>query len=66
MTEYKKGEQISVTLRGNQKPITATFLGWKPNLQEKDQVYLVVKWNNEERMIHDIFIGEINGKQFTA
>jgi hypothetical protein len=64
--KLQKGEEISVTLRGNEKPIQATFLGWLPNLQETDQVFLVVEWNGQERKIHDIFIGEINGNQFTA
>lgn len=60
------GEEITVTLRGNEKPIQATFLAWTPNLQAKDQVFLVVEWNGLERKIHDIFIGEINGYKFTA
>ena len=62
----QKGQEIAVTLRGNEKPIVATFLAWTPNLQVEDQVFLVVEWNGEERKIHDIFIGEINGNKFTA
>lgn len=64
--KLQKGEEISVTLRGNEKPIQATFLGWIPNLQATDQVFLVVEWNGQERKIHDVFIGEINGNKFTA
>lgn len=64
--DIHKGELISITLRGNKKPIQATFLGWKPNLLAKDQVFLVVEWNGQERKIHDVFIGEINGNIFTA
>lgn len=60
------GDEITITLLGNEKPILATFLGWLPNLQAKDQVFLVVEWNGQERKIHDIFIGEINGNKFTA
>ncbi|RTR26607.1 hypothetical protein EKG37_21295 [Robertmurraya yapensis] len=62
----QKGQEIAITLRGNDKPIMATFLAWIPNLQVKAQVFLVVEWKGEERKIHDIFIGEINGNKFTA
>ncbi|OIJ11502.1 hypothetical protein BKP35_12220 [Anaerobacillus arseniciselenatis] len=64
--DFSKGEEILVTLSGNHKPIQATFLGWKPSLDGKDYVYLVVDWNGQERKIHDVFIGEINGNTFTA
>lgn len=64
--DLHKGDEISVTLLGNFKPIQATFLARIPNLQHKDQVFLVVEWNGEERKIHDLFIGEINGSKFTA
>lgn len=60
------GDPVSVVLRGNKKPIQATFLAWKPSLQGEDEVYLVVEWNGEERKIRDIFIGELNGKRYTA
>jgi hypothetical protein len=65
--ELSKGQKISVVLRGNNKPILATFKAWMPNLETTDQVFLVVECNGEERKIHDMFIiGEINGKAFTA
>jgi hypothetical protein len=64
--ELSKGQEISVLLRGNNKPILATFLGWMPNLETTDQVFLVVECKGEERRIHDMFIGEINGIAFTA
>ncbi|EFV74946.1 MULTISPECIES: hypothetical protein [Cytobacillus] len=64
--DFHKGEKITIVLRGNIKPIHATFLAWMPSLEAEDQVYLLVECKGQQRRIHDMFIGKINGKTFTA
>lgn len=61
-----RGEAITVTLVGNEKAIHATFLGWIPHSHTYSHSFLLVECDGQERKIHDIFIGEINGELFTT